>query len=99
MTEEQGSPGNPGDDERVRCWLVERTYDDKGLVRIVYATADGTRAVTTERSAALLNRQPATAAKMVPVDSLTAVTTADTRKRYATEARRMRERHDPSDEV
>lgn len=97
--------GNGNEDEEsggadpVRCWLVERTYDDKGLVRLVYATPDGERAVTNERSAQLLARQPATAATDVAPQKLEPVADPVTREQYATEVDRMRDRHDPTDEV
>ena len=94
-----GSTDEPTDGDSVRCWLVERTYDDKGLVRLVYATPDGTRAVTNERSAALLARKPATAAVDVAEKKLDTVDDDATRDRYAAEATRMRDRHSADDEV
>lgn len=91
--------GESRGDDAVRCWLVDRTYDDKGLVRLVYATPDGARAITNERSAQLLSRQPATAAVTVDERKLEPVDDEETRERYAGEVARMRDRHDPSDEV
>lgn len=85
--------------ESLRCWLVERSYDDRNLVTVVYATPDGERAQTRELSAAMLQRSPATAAQEVPVDRLEPVDDADTQERYREEATRMRERHDPDDTV
>lgn len=103
MTEEDqpavAADEDPDGTDAVRCWLVERTYDDKGLVRLVYATSDGDRAITNERSAQLLARQPATAAIAVDASKLEPVEDAETRERYAAEADRMRDRHDPTDEV
>lgn len=83
----------------VRCWLVERTFDDKGLVRLVYATPDGERAVTSERSSAMLRRSSITAATDVEEADLDPVTDEATRKRYATEAERTAENHDPDDPI
>jgi hypothetical protein len=81
----------------MRCWLVERDFDDKGLVRLVYATPDGSRQVIRERSAARLGRYDVTAAIDVEEDQLEPVDGDDQRERYAGEAERMAERHDPED--
>lgn len=83
----------------MRCWLVERDYDDKGLVRLVYATPDGRRSVMQERSAAMLGRTDVTAAIDVDPGRLEPVDDAETRDRYAAEAGRMADRHDPEESV
>jgi hypothetical protein len=85
--------------EAVRVWLVERDYSDKGLVTIVYATPDGDRAVTKQRSEQMLTRTDVTAAETVDPDTLEAVEDDDLRERYAAEATRMRDSHDPDDAV
>ncbi|MFB6163463.1 MAG: hypothetical protein ABEJ86_08515 [Halococcoides sp.] len=85
-------------DDGVRCWLVERDYYDEDLITLVYATIDGRRQVTQQKSAALLRGQAITAAISVDPDRLEPVPDAD-RNRYASEARRMADRHDPDDEV
>lgn len=82
-----------------RVWLVDRTYSDKGLVTLVYATLDGRRSITMQRSATMLANTDVTAAEDVEPAELTAVDDEATRERYATEATRMRDRHDPADEV
>jgi hypothetical protein len=82
-----------------RCWLVERDYDDKGLVRLVYATPDGERAITIEKAAAALDRGDVTAARTVAGDKLQPVDDEQRRERYVTEVERVRERHDPDDEL
>ncbi|MFB6160179.1 MAG: hypothetical protein ABEJ61_03275 [Haloferacaceae archaeon] len=88
------------DDGGVRCWLVERTYTDKGLVSLVYATADGERVLRRERSPEILQRTGGvTAATTVDPDGLEPVADADDRERYATEAARMADRHDPDETV
>ncbi|MFW6436291.1 MAG: hypothetical protein ACOCYZ_01500 [Halococcoides sp.] len=84
--------------EAVRCWLVERDYDDEDLITLVYATPDGRRQLTQQKSATLLGRQAITAAIAVDADRLEPVPRTD-RDRYANEATRMADRHDPDDEV
>ncbi len=83
----------------MRCWLVERDYDDKGLVRLVYATPAGDRRIVQERSAAMLSRTEVTAAIDADPDRLEPVTDEATRDRYRTEVDRMADRHDPDEAV
>ncbi|QSG04561.1 Uncharacterized protein HSR121_0202 [Halapricum desulfuricans] len=83
----------------MRCWLVERDYYDEDLVTLVYATPDGSRHLTQQLSTALLSKKPPTAAKDVEPDRLEPVADEETRTRYATEAERMADRHDPDDRV
>lgn len=85
--------------EPIRCWLVDRGSRDERLVRLVYATRDGDQSVTRERSIHLLRKRPATAAVDVEPADLQPVREPETRERYATEAERMAQRHDPEDEV
>jgi len=89
------------DADGVRCWLVERTYTDRGLVDTTYATVDGSRAHRRQVSATVMRQRGAgtTAAVDVDPEGLEAVDDADTRARYAAEAGRMRRDHDPDDEV
>lgn len=82
------------DDTRV--WLVERTFTDKGLVTLTYATRDGERVLVEQRSANALG--DVTAARTVDADRLSAAEEAD-RERYAGEVERMVESHDPGDAV
>ena len=86
------------DDERL--WLVERTYTDKGLVSLLYATTDGERSLHKQRSMNML-RQGAdvTAAVEAGPENLESVDDAETRERYADEATRMADQHDPDDAV
>lgn len=86
-------------DDDVRCWLVEREYTDKGMVTLVYATPDGERAVTMQRSSNMLAHVDVTAARDVDPADLVAVEDADTRERYATEVERTRSTHDPDDAI
>ncbi len=83
----------------MRAWLVERDYDDKGLVRLVYATPDGDRRVVQERSSRLLASTAVTAARDVDPDRLEPVPDDATRERYRAEVSRMRGRHGPDDAV
>jgi len=101
MTEEDATGDDAtedGDTRQVRTWLVERDYDDRGLVSVVYATEDGERALRRELSARLLERDPTTAAREVPVADLEPVPEVD-RERYRREAARVRENHDPNEEI
>jgi hypothetical protein len=83
----------------MQCWLVERTFDDKGMVRLVYATSDGSRRLLKERSAARLGQYDVTAATEASAEQLDPVEDPDRRERYATEAGRMADRHDPGDTI
>lgn len=85
------------EDDTARCWLVEREYTDKGLVTLVYAPTDGERALTEQKSAVRLGE--VTAAREVRPDQLASVDDPDERDRYATEASRMADRHDPNETV
>jgi len=87
-------------EETVRCWLVERSsFGDERMVTLVYATPDGERHLTKQLSTNLLMRKRVTAATDVEPDRLVPVSDEDDRERYATEATRMAETHDPDDEV
>jgi len=85
-------------DSGERTWLVERSYDDGGMVTLVYATPDGERRYRTQFSAAYVESRSVTAAREVDTEDL-APTPEDERERYRTEVERVRERHDPDDEV
>ena len=85
--------------ETIRCWLVERDYFDENLVTLVYATPEGDRQVTQQKSTALLSKQPPTAAMDVEVDRLEPVDDPETRNRYATEAERVAADYDPDDRI
>jgi hypothetical protein len=82
-----------------QCWLVEREYGTKGLVTLVYATPDGERQQTRQRSSAMLRNSAVTAAVAVPEDDLEPVRDESDRERYAREAERMLSQCDPDDEV
>jgi hypothetical protein len=86
----------------VRVWLVERSYsdDEQNLIILVYATPDGERYFRKERALTSFtgDHRETTAALDVDPEQLGTATPED-RQRYAAEARRMAERHDPDDSV
>ncbi|WP_222915933.1 hypothetical protein [Natrinema sp. SYSU A 869] len=87
-------------DSTVQCWLAERTFDDRNLVTIVYATPDGSRYQQRERSSTSLQTGAAvTAATEIPDDELEPVSDEETRERYAQEVDRTAERYDPDDPI
>ncbi|MDS0296104.1 hypothetical protein [Halogeometricum luteum] len=88
-------------DDSVRCWLVERTYTDRGLIDLVYATPAGDRVRRKQISATIMRQRgtEATAATTVAAADLEPVDDAETRERYRTEVERVRERYDPGDEL
>ena len=79
-----------------RVWLVYREYTDKGLLNVVYATPDGERVLRKQRS---MNAGDPTAAVDADADDLEPPEDDQERDRYADEATRMRDRHDPDDRV
>ncbi|ELZ10717.1 hypothetical protein C479_07898 [Halovivax asiaticus JCM 14624] len=89
------------DDETVRVWLVERTYsdDEQNLIILVYATPDGERYFRKERAlTSSTDIRETTAALDVAADDLGTVQD-DERERYAVEATRMADEHDPDDAI
>ncbi|MDQ2055378.1 hypothetical protein [Halobellus sp. H-GB7] len=88
------------DDNTVRCWLVERTYTDRGLVDMVYATPDGSQLRRKQVSTTIMRQRGVgtTAAVDVDRDDLEPVDD-EVRERYAAEVERMREQYEPDDEV
>lgn len=82
--------------ETVRCWLVERNYDDKGLIRIVYAPTDGSGQHVTEKAAA--SDPDVTAAIEVDPEKLDPID-EERAERYVQEAERMAERHEPDESI
>jgi hypothetical protein len=90
-------------EETVRVWLVERTYsdDEQNLIILTYATPDGARDYRKERALTSFtgDHRETTAAVEVSPENLGTVSDPETRERYAAEARRMRERHDPGDAI
>jgi hypothetical protein len=88
------------DDAIEQVWLVERSYgSDEDLVTLVFASTDGRLQLKKQLSHNMLYGKTITAAREEPRAKLDEVTDADTRERYATEASRMAERHDPDEAV
>jgi len=90
------------DSESVRVWLVERTYsdDEQNMIILTYATPDGRRYFRKERAlTSFTDVRDTTAAVDADPDNLGTVTDEDLRERYATEARRMADQHDPADVI
>jgi len=84
----------------VQCWLVERSFDDRNLVTIVYATPDGSQYHQRERSAmSLQTGSTVTAATEIAVADLEPVPDEETRRRYAAEVERTVERYEPDDPI
>ena len=78
------------DDETTQLWLVERTYNDKGLISLVYATTDGDAVRRIERAPIAVERSGGvTAAVDADPVALAPVEEASLQERYAMEARRM----------
>lgn len=81
-----------------RVWLVSRTYTDRDLVVLEYATPDGERYLRRELAARAVGAD-VTAARDVSPERLHPVEDGATRERYRVEAERMAERHDPDETV
>ena len=89
-------------EETVRVWLVERTYsdDEQNLIILTYATPDGNQYFRKERAlTSFSDVRDTTAADDADPDNLGAVDDEDLRERYAAEATRMAEAHDPDDVI
>jgi len=86
-----------------RVWLVERTYsdDEQNLIILVYATPDGRRYHRRERALTSFTGEgrETLAALDVPESDLGTVEDPEERERYAAEAQRMADEHDPGDAV
>ena len=88
--------------DSVRVWLVERTYsdDEQNIVILVYATPDGEQYHRIERAVTSPAAFPEiTAAVDAEPHNLGTVEDPEERERYATQAERMAEEHDPDDVV
>lgn len=89
----------PPETETVRVWLVERGYNNRDLIILKYATPEGDRVYRRELSPKALDASTVTAAKAVSPDDLESVGEAAVRERYAAEATRMADEHDPDDTI
>lgn len=87
-------------DDATQVWLVERSYgNDEDLVTLVYATTDGSQHLKKQLSHNMLYGKRITAARELQNGELDPVRDEELQDRYATEASRMAEKHDPDDEV
>ncbi|WP_440988490.1 hypothetical protein [Haloarchaeobius baliensis] len=82
-----------------QCWLVERSFGDRNLVTVVYATEDGALYRQQERSEHAVRRSPVTAGATFPAAELEETPDEETRKRYAAEARRTADSYEPDEEI
>lgn len=85
----------------VRVWLVERTFsdDEQNLIILVYATPDGTRSFRKERALTSFTgpaRETPVSLEVSP-DNLAALDDPERVERFAAEATRMADEHDPGD--
>jgi hypothetical protein len=90
------------DEDAVQVWLVERTYsdDEQNLIILTYATTDGAQYFRKERAlTSFTDTRETTAAVEADPGNLGTVEDPDLRERYATEAQRMAEKHDPDDPI
>jgi hypothetical protein len=85
--------------ETVRCWLVERGYNNRDLITLKYATPEGDRLFRRELAAQAMDSVAVTAASDVSPDDLEPVEDPETRERYADEVERIAGEHDPDDEI
>ncbi|MFC6962028.1 hypothetical protein [Halocatena marina] len=89
-------------DEMERVWLVERTYsdDEQNLIILTYATMDGRYEFRKERAVTSFSgsERETSASLLVEQDNL-ALVDEKTRKQYADEVTRMKEKHDPDDAI
>ena len=82
-----------------RLWLVERSYTDRDLVVLIYATPDGERRLRKELASTMLGRTTVTAAIDAESERLEDVEESSTRERYAAEVERVRADYDPDDPI
>lgn len=99
----EADAGDADDDDDVRVWLVERTYsdDELNLVILIYATEDGRYYHRRERALTSFSgpARETKAGLVVSPNELGPVDDPAERDRYASEASRMADRHEPDDAV
>ena len=90
------------DTETIRMWLVERTYsdDEQNMVILTYATSDGERYFRKERAlTSFSDVRDTTAAVDASPSNVGTVDDPAERERYAAEATRMANAHEPDDVI
>jgi hypothetical protein len=85
--------------DSIRVWLVERGYNDRDLIILKYATPEGDRVFRKELASQVVDAGTVTAARDVSSDDLATVDDDDVQERYAAEATRMADKHDPDDPI
>ncbi|MFU8869078.1 hypothetical protein [Natronococcus sp.] len=83
----------------VRVWLVERGYNNRDLIILKYATPDGERFFRKEIASQAVDAESVTAARDVSPKNLEDVDDSELRDRYAAEAARVADEHDPDDPI
>lgn len=89
-------------EETVQVWLVERTYsdDEQNLIILTYATPDGSQYFRKERAlTSYTDTRATTAAVEAEPENLGSVDDEKLQQRYAAEAERMADVHDPDDPI
>lgn len=90
-------------DEDIQVWLVERTYsdDELNLIILIYATEDGRHYHRRERALTSFSgpARETKAGLIVSSDEVGSVDDHADRERYASEASRMADQHNPGDAV
>lgn len=92
----------PESEETVQVWLVERTYsdDEQNLIILTYATPDGSRYFRKERAlTSFTDTRGTTAAVEAEPNNLGSTDDDELQNRYAAEAERMADVHDPDDQI
>ena len=78
-------------------WLVERGYNNRDLIVLKYATPEGDRVFRKELASQAVELDTVTAARDVSPENLESVDDSDVRERFAAEAARMADEHDPDE--
>lgn len=88
-----------GTGERVRLWLVERTFsdDELNLIILTYARPDGSAYLRKERALTSFDEAHETPVAIEAAPDDLAPVPREDREAYAAEATRMAEHHDPGD--
>lgn len=85
--------------ETIRCWLVERGYNNRDLITLKYAAPEGDRILRRELASQVVDADTVTAARDASPDDLEPVEDSETRERYAEEVERVASEHDPDDVI
>lgn len=93
----------PDNADRVRVWLVERTFsdDEHNVVILLYATPDGERVLRKERALPSFSgtERETTASVLADTENLETVSDPERRQWFAAEATRMQDEYAVGDVV